>query len=157
MKNAVRIYDVLLRFYPQSYQEAFGAQMRQTFIDHYRDVEESEGRVSVGFWFSTLTDEMQNIFRQHATALAEGNGFLKVTFWKSVVAAVFGLPLYIIFYLLLVKVSLALPHPHVSGISAILALAAVLLVFPGVLSLMVSYVLASTLIRVVSERRVRNV
>lgn len=156
MKNAVQIYDVLLRFYPQSYREAFGAQMRQTFIDHYRDVEASEGQVSMGFWLSALTDEMQNILRQHAAIFTEGDGFLKVTFWKSVVAAAFVLPLYVIFYLLLVRLSLALPHPPVSGISAVLALAAVLLILPSVLSLMVSYVLASALIRALSERRVRH-
>ena len=61
------IYNVILKFYPRNYRKAFGAQMMQTFSDHYQDIIESKGRVSIIFWLSTITDEIKNITRQHFT------------------------------------------------------------------------------------------
>lgn len=152
MKNAIRIYNALLRFYPASYRSAFGAQMLQTFIDHYKD-EVSGGHVNIRFWISTITDEFQNIAAQYGNLLMEGNSLRKVTVWKLLIAAVFIVPLYAIFYALLVRVSLALPHPHVSGISVVIALAALLLVFPGALSITASYLLANMLVSLFAKRK----
>ncbi len=157
MKNAIRLYNVILMFYPHSYREFFGAQMMQTFMDNYKDVEESDGSVSIRFGISAITDEIQNILRQHATSLTEGNNFLKVTVSKLVVSAILLVPLYAVFCALLVKISLALPHPHVSGIGALIALTAILLLLPGLLGGMTSWVFASALVSVFPKRKVCNI
>jgi hypothetical protein len=145
MKNAIRIYNFLLRFYPRSYRETFGAQMMQTFSDQYEEVQASEGQVSIHFWLWTIADEIQNIVREQMSWLPQVNHFVKVSIGKLILSAVFLLPLYPIFVLVFIRTSLALPHPSVSGFSALFALAAVLLVLPGVASILVSYLLASTI------------
>jgi len=140
MSKAVRAYQLLLHLYPRRYRSAFAAQMLQTFIDYYADVERSEGRVSVQFWLSAITDEVTNIGRQHMLSLTE-NGFLRPTSWKLLLAAVFLVPLYPVFLVGVVKTSLALPHPPLSGIGVVVGFAA-LLVIPSALGLLVSYLLA---------------
>ncbi|MCX6049666.1 MAG: hypothetical protein NT075_31590 [Chloroflexi bacterium] len=154
MKNAQLIYNGLLKFYPHNYRKEFGAQMMQTFIDHYQDVEKSEGRVSINFWRLAITDEVKNITKQQITFLIEENNFQKVSVSTMVVSALLFMPLYALFYVALVKVSLALPHPHVSGIGVIIALAALLL-FPGVLSMVVSYMLAHAFVSVFTKHKVK--
>ena len=154
MKHANQIYKVLLKLYPQSYREAFGTQMMQTFIDHYADVEKSEGRVSLSFWLSVITDEVRNIPAQHLTPLKGTGTFLEVTVTKLALSAVLLIPLYVLFYAVLVQVSLALPHPHLSGIGVLIALAALLLL-PGVFSLVASYALASAVVRILPSPEVR--
>jgi hypothetical protein len=155
MKTAIHFYRFLLCLYPRSYKEAFRAPMLQTFIDHYQDVEKSEGRVSVRFLFSTLADEVQDIARQHTTLLTERNTFLKVTIGKLLLSMLLLIPLYTTFYVVLVKTSLALHHPHVSGIGVLIVLA-LLLVVPGICSLMASYVLASAFVNVFPSRETKN-
>ncbi|CAN5853967.1 hypothetical protein BH10CHL1_BH10CHL1_22570 [soil metagenome] len=154
MKNAKLMYNGLLKFYPPSYRKEFGTQMMQTFIDHYQDVEKSEGRVSINFWRSAITDEIKNITKQQITVLIEENNFLKVSVSTLAVSAVLFMPLYALFYVALVKVSLALPHPHVSGIGVIIVLA-MLLLLPGGLSLIVSYMLANEFVTVFTKHKVK--
>src|SRR6476646_4511071 len=103
---ATRIYNALLRLYPHRYQARFGAQMRQTFLDHYQDVAASTGGVSLQFWFSLFTDEITNIARQHAASMVEHNPFLKLTRSKLALAAMLCLPLYLLFYLAIVNLAL---------------------------------------------------
>jgi uncharacterized BrkB/YihY/UPF0761 family membrane protein len=146
MKNPTRIYNLLLWFYPSSYRKAFGAQMMQTFIDHYDDVQKSEGHASAQFWFSIITDELQNIGRQYAVSFRERNDFLKLTASKLVASALFLVPLYIVSCMVLTKIALTVPHPHVSGIGAVVALAVLLIVLPGILSVVTSYLIASILV-----------
>jgi len=140
MSKAVCAYKLLLYLYPRRYRVAFAAQMLQTFIDYYTDVERSEGRVSTRFWLSAITDEVTNIGRQHMLSLAE-NGLLRPTTSKLLLAAVFLVPLYPVFLVGVVKTSLALPHPPLSGIGVLIAFAAILLI-PSALGLIVSYLLA---------------
>lgn len=155
MKNAKAIYKVLLNLYPRRYQNTFGAQMMQTFLDNYQDVETWEKRTSMGFWFSTISDEAQNILRQHFEYLAEENAFLQVTATKLLATAVFFIPWCVLFYAALVHVMLAMPHPHVNGIGALIALSALLLL-SGVLGLAASYLSASALVSVLVKRNTRT-
>ena len=154
MKDAKRIYNTLLKLYPHRYRKEFGAQMMQTFIDNYTDVEKSEGYVSMFFWLSTVTDEIKNILEQQRTSLRDKNTTLNVTVPMLIVLAALFLPLYAVFFAALVKVSLTLPHPPMSGIGVAIALTA-LLVLPGVVSMAVSYALASALASVFQKRKVR--
>src|SRR3954454_21704441 len=91
--HRARFYDLLLRLYPHSYRTLFGTQMRQTFIDHYQDVEASEGVVSMQFWLALITDEIPNIAREHAASMLERHPFLKFTTSKLVLAALIFSPL----------------------------------------------------------------
>jgi hypothetical protein len=156
MKNAIRVYGLLLRLYPRGYREAFGAQMLRTFVDWYADAGGAEGRVGVRFWFSLVADELRNVVRQHGAALAEGDGHVRVSVGRAAVAAVFAFPLFAAFWGLVVKLALALPHPPVSGIFAVVALATVALVIPGVLGVAVSWVLAGALLRIWAKRKGRG-
>ena len=152
MKTAIRIYNFLLRLYPPGYRKEFGAQMMQTFMDHYEDIEKAGGRTGMYFWSLTVTDEVRNIARQRAAFLTEENNFLKVSVWKLVISGILLLPLYAIFCASLVKISLALPHPHVSGIFAIIAMATVAVILPGLFSVVVSYTLASAFVGIFPRR-----
>lgn len=145
MKSAIRIYALLLHLYPRRYRATFGAQMRQTFIDQYQDLQASQGHVGPRFWLALFSDEIQNIVREHMSWLTQENHFLKLSIAKVILAALFLIPLYPAFVLLFVRTSLALPHPSISGLGALIALAAVLLILPGVASILVSYLLASIL------------
>ena len=152
MKNALRIYKSLLRLYPHRYRKEFGEQMTQTIIDCYKDTEQSKGIFRMRFWLPAIADEIQNVARQHLTSLtAEGN-FLKVTAGRLIISAMLFIPLYAIFGVLLVRISLALPHPHISGVGVLIAFA-LLLVLPGIVSAIVSYLLASALLCIVPKRK----
>jgi|GEM_PF-2643319 hypothetical protein len=131
MKNALQFYRLLLTLYPRAFRAAFGAQMLQTFLDQYADVEASEGAVGLAFWLFLLADEARSIAEQHRRASAA----------RLALAAALFLPLFAVFYAALVRVSLALPHPPVSGAGFLLALAGLLLL-PGILGAVVSYTLA---------------
>jgi hypothetical protein len=71
MKDAARFYKSLIRLYPQSYRQAFGAQMQQTFIDWHDDAGRANGRVGIQFWLSMITDEIRNIVNQRLASLKE--------------------------------------------------------------------------------------
>ncbi|MBV9281776.1 MAG: hypothetical protein JOZ41_16990 [Chloroflexi bacterium] len=67
--RALRRYGLLVRLYPRAHREAFGAQMQQAFVDHYRDVEESQGRVGITFWLGEFGDAAVSIGREHLAAV----------------------------------------------------------------------------------------
>jgi hypothetical protein len=152
MKSAVQFYRFLLSLYPASHQKAFGAQMLQTFIDHYQDVEESQSSVVIFFWLATIADEMASIARERTSWLWEGNGFWRMSPWKLVLSVPPMIPFYAISCALLVKVSLGVPHPHVSGIGFPFALA-FFLVLPGIFSAAASYAFASALFSLLPRRK----
>ena len=156
MKTARRVYSMLLMLYPHGYRKAFGAEMMQTFIDHYADVEKSEGRVSMTFWLWAMADEIKNVARQHAAPRTARDSFLRVTTTKLIMSALLLVPLYAVFYAVLVNVSLALPHPHVSGVGVVFTLAALCLL-PGVLSGVCGYVIASAVVSVFTGRKAGTV
>ena len=148
MNNAIRIYSALLRLYPRGYRQAFGPQMLQTFADQVHDLEGASGAgdsgaLSPAFWAATLADELQNIVRQHAAPLSQTGHVLKLTGAKLALSAVLLLPLYLTLCLVLVNVSVAIPHPPLSGLSVIFAFGMLLVVIPGLLSAALSYLLAS--------------
>lgn len=154
MKNARFLYAQLLKLYPRSYREAFGAEIMQTFMDHYMDVEQSEGCVSIAFWLPMISDEIKNILEQQRASLMEENTFLKMTLSKWVLSGVFLIPLFILCYAALVKVALALPHPPVSGMGVLFALATLLL-FSSVFSVVSSCLLANALVSVFLKRKIQ--
>ncbi len=152
MNIAKQLYTLLLRLYPRSYRNAFGADMLQTFVDQYTDVKTSAGRVSMYFWLSTVTDELQNILRQYRTSLTEGHAFLRLTVTKLVVSAMLLIPLYPLCYAALVSAALRLPHPSVSGLGFLGVLAMVVLL-AGIFSGATSYLLVSLVLSVRSQRK----
>lgn len=154
MKNVKRAYSTLLKLYPPSYQKAFGEQSMQTFIDSCEDTIQSEGRVGFVFLHAMFTDEVKNIATQHLISFSERNDFLRLTVSKLVVSASIILPMYVVSFFINVKISLGLAHPAVSGLGVVLALAMLLFV-SGVLSVVVSYVLASAVVCLFSKRIVR--
>ena len=81
--------------------------------------------------------------------------FFRVTSSKLIASAVLLVPLYAVFLAAFAKAVLALPHPHVSGLGVVAALAALALV-PGIFSLTASYVFASAIVRVFLKRQVRT-
>lgn len=152
MKTAIRIYGLLLWFYPRRFRKQFSAEMMQTFRDHCNDLQDMGGPMNVSFWFLTITDEARNIARQRLAFLTEENHFLRLSAGKLALGAVFLLPLFGIFSALFVRASLALPHPPLSGIVALIAMATVAVVLPGILSLAISYTLASAFVRILPKR-----
>ena len=77
MKNARTLYTALLKLYPGRYQEEFGLQMLQTFLDHYQDLVSTQERMGLAFWWATLCDEVPNIVRQRVTAWREERNFFE--------------------------------------------------------------------------------
>ena len=73
MSGAARLYRFLLRLYPRSYREDFGAEMLQTFLDWHEDVTRAYGRVGIGRWLAMIADELANIATQRLTSLAGGD------------------------------------------------------------------------------------
>ena len=151
MKTAKRLYTLLLMLYPQSYRTAFGEQMLQTFVDHYTDVATAAGGVGLDFWLLMVSDEITNIVRQQLVSLSAGRARLRVTAAKVVVSAVLLVPLYVVCYATLISAVLSAPHPPVSGIGVLIALAGLVLL-SGILSAAASYALASLVVRVLPKR-----
>ncbi len=92
--------------------------------------------------------------RQHLTSLAEGHSFLRPTVTKLIVSAMLLIPLYAVFYAALVSASLLLPHPPVSGLAFLYALAGLVLL-SGILSVVASYLLVSLFFSLLSQRKMR--
>lgn len=153
--KSIGIYKLLLKLYPAGYRKAFGAQMLQTFADQLEDLTHSGQTIGFSFWLSTFVDEMKNIFTQYALSLSATNGFLKPSISKFFMTAIFVVPLFATFCTLVVGISLTLPHPHPSGVFAILALVAIWLIFPAILALLSSYILASAVLSVWEELKAR--
>jgi hypothetical protein len=77
-ERAERVYAWLLRLYPRAHWQAFGAQMLQTFRDHYRDAVETGGEQIAWFWLSVVGDEGKSLLREHIAAFAERIWFMKM-------------------------------------------------------------------------------
>ena len=153
MKTAQQIYNLLVQLYPRSYRNLFGAEMMQTFMDHYQDVEASAGKVNMQFWLALIIDEMPSIAREHAASQLTRHPFLQLTISKVVIGVMILIPLYSLLFALLVKIALAIPHPPLHGL-AVLITFALLLLLPGVFSIMVSYLLASAFVSGLCKYRV---
>src|SRR5262245_30279244 len=69
---AVRFYARLLRLYPRSYREAFGAHMLQTFKDHYTDVVAHAGKAGLSFWLGVVSDAVTSISCEYLAQLKGG-------------------------------------------------------------------------------------
>ena len=125
--------------------------MLQSFTDHYEDTVRLQGQVGPRFWLPVIADEIQNIVQQHAATLFGEHPFFKLTTGKAIIALLVLMPLYVIGFFALVRITLALPHPSVSGIGVIFAFA-LLLTLPGVLSAVVCYTFACALAFVIPKR-----
>lgn len=68
-ERAARLYASLLRLYPAEYRRAFGAQMRQTFKDHYRDLSAQGRGVGMAFWFDVVGDAATSSAKERAVAM----------------------------------------------------------------------------------------
>ena len=68
-RQAARRYSLLLHLYPKHHHEAFGAQMRRTFEDQYRDASDRAGGVGLAFWFAVFDDEIKGIVREQIMTL----------------------------------------------------------------------------------------
>src|SRR5437762_2982103 len=71
-RKALRYYAVLLKLYPAAFQRTFGAQMRQTFLDHYEDIQTALGRAGIRFWLGVVGDGVFSIVQEHSSTLKGG-------------------------------------------------------------------------------------
>jgi hypothetical protein len=67
---AERLYALLLRAYPASFRERFGAEMRQHFRDRRRDAAE-RGESAARFWLELAADSVRALPVEHLAALME--------------------------------------------------------------------------------------
>jgi tetratricopeptide (TPR) repeat protein len=67
--RATRLYALLLRLYPKRHRDVFGAQMVQTFRDHYRATAAEHGGLMIRFWVGVMIDEARGIARERSVAL----------------------------------------------------------------------------------------
>ncbi len=72
--RALHLYTLLVRLYPKAHRQAFGSQMQQTFVDHYRDTRTSQGRVGIAFWLGVLCDAVWSIGREHLAVVQSAVG-----------------------------------------------------------------------------------
>ena len=63
---ATRGYRLLLRLYPKSHRQKFGAQMLRTFMDAHQDTAD-EGQAGLTFWLGVIGDEIGSITHEHLT------------------------------------------------------------------------------------------
>jgi tetratricopeptide (TPR) repeat protein len=99
--RATRRYALLLRLYPQRHRDRFGAQMLQTFRDHYRDASEERG-IGIGFWLGVIADEARGIGRERAVAVR----ILLVVLAVMGIAVIGVFPLAMLMLLMLVSLPL---------------------------------------------------
>jgi len=145
VKRAIQCYNALLALYPPAFRKQFAAEMRQTFLDQYTDLQTSGGAVGIRFWLATMLDELQNIIQQYTAFLTNGNLFWRISIGKAAVCAFLFLPLYITFTLAFINLSLALPHPSISGLGVLAAFALLLFILPVTASLVVGYLIGAVL------------
>jgi hypothetical protein len=67
LRRALRIYEVLLRLYPQPYRREYGPMMAQLFRDQCRDACRLGSHDAAGLWFRTLADVFRSAFREQFT------------------------------------------------------------------------------------------
>ena len=145
MKNAKNLYAVFLRLYPLQYRQEFEAQMMQTFLDCYADVRDSAKGTRLLFWWSFTVDELRNIFKQRTAFLEEDGHFLRLSNTKRTLTALLFLPIFVLLFAALVKVSLALPHPTTTGVGVVLAFVTLLTV-AALWGVATGYVIVSALL-----------
>jgi hypothetical protein len=62
---AVRIYNLLLRLYPQKFRDVYGESMAQNFVDLYRDTSTGGTRKMFFLFLSLLRDLVQSLPQEH--------------------------------------------------------------------------------------------
>lgn len=63
----MRVYEALLRLYPQAYRREYGPMMLQLFRDQCRDLCRRGNHGAAGFWLWTLADVCRSAFREQLT------------------------------------------------------------------------------------------
>jgi hypothetical protein len=102
IQGSVRIYDLLLKFYPKSYRAEFGEEMKYVFSETLKETYDEKGETGiVGLWARTVVDTCKSLFRQHLED-QKGGVFMKndiimqnkVFLWiAAATAAILTLPL----------------------------------------------------------------
>jgi hypothetical protein len=156
MKSFRTLYRTWLWLYPPAYRRAFGAEMLQTFVDDCDDTRRTDGALGAGFWIAALTDELSNLARQHRDSIRETDGSPARTAGRLVLVALLLPATFVVSWASLVRLILAQPHPHVQGIGALAALAALVLA-AGTLSLIASAIVAHAALAVFPARLSRLV
>jgi hypothetical protein len=67
LRRAMRIYEVLLRLYPQPHRREYGPMMAQLFRDQCRDICRHGNHGAAGLWFRTLADVFRSASREQFT------------------------------------------------------------------------------------------
>jgi hypothetical protein len=135
----------------------FASEMEQTFADLYREADHT-GRLSLGmFLVAFLIDELRNILAQHWTELAVARRTGTIPAGQILLAAFLVIPCWVGATGISVSLALALPHPALSGVFVLVALALVLLIVPTLVALAVSWLLARATLHIVGRVSARLV
>lgn len=62
-QSSIRLYELLLRFYPKDYKDEFGEEMKFVFMESLRDARAS-GKVTI-FWIRIILDAGKSLFNQY--------------------------------------------------------------------------------------------
>lgn len=65
------LFSIMLSFYPDSYRKRFGREMMYVFQDLCQQEIADNGTLSVGFWFSIMTDSLLSIVTQHLNEMGK--------------------------------------------------------------------------------------
>lgn len=64
LQRSENIYSFILKFYPKSYQEHFGEEMKFVFSESLKDANTEKGGV-VDFWIRTIIDSGKSIIKEN--------------------------------------------------------------------------------------------
>jgi hypothetical protein len=116
--NTIGFYKLLLTLYPEAFRREFGPQMQQAFRDQLTDRAQCGERLGLGFWATIIADEVPSALTQQAVMLRlDGCQRTLLVFFPV---------LCVVFYAVLVTTALRLPHPPISGIGFVFAMAGLL-------------------------------
>ena len=77
IKYSVRIYDFIIKFYPQRYRHEFGEEMKYVFSESLKEAQLANGIQGIFMtWLRTLLDAGKTIITQHA-AYKKGGRIMK--------------------------------------------------------------------------------
>jgi hypothetical protein len=66
IRQSVRIYDFLLKFYPKSYRQKFGEEMKYVFSESLKDAYIKNGEQGIfTLWTRTIIDAGKSLVTQH--------------------------------------------------------------------------------------------
>lgn len=76
-----RLYQLLIRLYPEKYREEYGEQMLLDFSDMYRESRMQEGQTIIfHLWSNVMSDYLSSLAREHIYEKIEGEYIMKKQF-----------------------------------------------------------------------------